>query len=219
MANASEAQSVVFELFQDLEGFNLNDYKPLADPSAGLSAIEAFLRTAAEEDGKRLTRSVDGILELLAAGGGCEVRFVLDRDQAVANDELELMGLDHPVVAGYLARFRELPSEELGIVVRTTLDRPAVLTLWHVTAQMERGQNVTAVVSIAADQAGHRLPLLERRVDEVFGWPPAVDRRGFFTDKLGPTIEPLLHREVVHRGLVRDGQSYQAELIGWVEAV
>lgn len=219
MANASEAQSVVFELFQDLEGFNLDEYKPLADPSVGLTAIEVFLRAAVEDDGKRLNRSVDGALELLGAGGECEARFVLDRDEAVANEAVTLIGLDHPVVAGYLTRFRQRLPEELGIVVRTSLDRPAVLTLWHVTAQTERGQNVMAVVSIAADQGGHRLPSLERQVDQAFGWPTATDRRGFLADKLEMNIEPMLHRELVHRGMVRDGQSYQAELVGWVEAV
>jgi len=36
---------------------------------------------------------------------------------------------------------------------------------------------------------------------------------------LEQTIEPMLHRELLHRGLIRDGQSYQADLVGWVEAV
>ncbi len=35
MSNATEARKVVFELFQDLDGFSLEDYKPFANVEAG----------------------------------------------------------------------------------------------------------------------------------------------------------------------------------------
>jgi hypothetical protein len=39
MANASEARQVVFSLFQDLDGFSLDDYQPFADVQPGLDRI------------------------------------------------------------------------------------------------------------------------------------------------------------------------------------
>jgi hypothetical protein len=30
-------------------------------------------------------------------------------------------------------------------------------------------------------------------------------------------IEPMLHRDLIHRGFVREGQAYQAGLVGWIE--
>ena len=107
---------------------------------------------------------------------------------------LALIGLDHPVVSEYLARFRRCSPEDLGIVVDTDSDRSAVLTLWRVTAQTERGQSVTAVAAIASDEVGHRFPLLERHTDEVFTWAPGVGRNRAFADLLEKTIEPMLHR-------------------------
>jgi hypothetical protein len=42
LSNASEARKVVFELFQDLEGFSLDDYKPFADVKPGLDRLLEF---------------------------------------------------------------------------------------------------------------------------------------------------------------------------------
>ena len=44
MSNATEARKVVFELFQDLEGFSLDDYRPFADIAVGYDRIVRFLR-------------------------------------------------------------------------------------------------------------------------------------------------------------------------------
>ena len=35
VVNAEESRQVVFDLFQDLDGFRLDDYKPFSDTSAG----------------------------------------------------------------------------------------------------------------------------------------------------------------------------------------
>ena len=51
MSNAREARKVVFELFQDLDGFSLDDYKPLENISESKSRIMEFLQAAVEADG------------------------------------------------------------------------------------------------------------------------------------------------------------------------
>ena len=42
MANATEARKVVFELFQDLDGFSLEEYRPFADVAAGFDRVVRF---------------------------------------------------------------------------------------------------------------------------------------------------------------------------------
>ena len=42
MANATEARKVVFELFQDLDGFSLEDYRPFANVVAGFERVLGF---------------------------------------------------------------------------------------------------------------------------------------------------------------------------------
>jgi hypothetical protein len=39
MGNATDARQAVFELFQDLEGFSLDDYKPLAGTDEGMKGM------------------------------------------------------------------------------------------------------------------------------------------------------------------------------------
>ena len=64
LANATEARTVVFELFQDLESFSLDDYRPFADVTAGLGALRTFLQATLPARGMTLTEVADGMLEV-----------------------------------------------------------------------------------------------------------------------------------------------------------
>ena len=46
MSNANEARKVVYELFQDLDRFSLDDYRPFADIDNSKRRIVEFLRAA-----------------------------------------------------------------------------------------------------------------------------------------------------------------------------
>src|SRR5258708_27680457 len=46
MANAVEARKVVFELFQDLEGFQLDEYKAMGNPEEGMEILGRFIAAA-----------------------------------------------------------------------------------------------------------------------------------------------------------------------------
>lgn len=220
MSNASQAQSVVFELFQDLGGFNIDDYKQFADPAAGLSAIQRFLQTASEVDGKTLVPVGDGVLEL-RGDGGCEERFVLERERAINDETVSLLGLDAPRIAGYLHRFKSLDASAIGLRVRSALDRGGVLSLWQVTCQNDKGHQVTSMSSLGVDANGQRYPALEKLAGDVFQFPDATGQASQIdgVSLLHDTIEPMLHRDLLHRGLVKEGQAYQASLVGWVEAI
>lgn len=66
---------------------------------------------------------------------------------------------------------------------------------------------------------GHRLPTLERLADPLFSAPVrpsglTVPER---TALLQDHIEPMLQRELMHRGIVQEGGGYRSELLGWME--
>jgi len=46
LSNSREARQVVFDLFQDLEGFSLDDYKPFSDVSSSLDRLVRFVSAA-----------------------------------------------------------------------------------------------------------------------------------------------------------------------------
>jgi hypothetical protein len=117
LSNATEARQVVFELFQDLEGFSLDEYKPLADVSSGLGRLREFLNVALQDRGLRLEPLRESLFEIRNASGAVIARLTDDRDKAISSEGLGLLGLDHPVVEEALARARSVPPEELGVAV------------------------------------------------------------------------------------------------------
>ena len=101
---------------------------------------------------------------------------------------------------------------------RTTA-RPAAVSWWLVEAQGTGGERTARVVTLAVDGQGVRRPPLERKADELFLREPA---RGAFSVQervslVREHIEPMLHRELRHRGVVPDGGGFHAEMVGWIE--
>lgn len=220
MSNASQAQAVVFELFQDLGGFNIDEYKPLSDTSAGMGAIERFLKLALEVDGKKLLKTPDGIWQAMSGDGvSVEARFVSDRDRAVADESLSLLGLDHPLIAGYLDAYRSISADQLGLSVRAANGKQGALSLWQVVSTNDKHHQVSKVVALGVDAEGKRQPLLEKLVDEIFHCDPSAPEadRPHALSMLANVVEPMLHRDLIHRGFVREGQPYEADLVGWIE--
>jgi len=219
MSNASQAQAVVFELFQDLGGFNIDEYKPLSDTSAGMGALEKFLKTALEADGKKFEPAGDGLWQVISRDGEVEGRLVADRDRAVADETLSLIGLDHPLVAAYIDAYRAAPADTLGISAKSRDGKSGAVAIWHVVATNENRHQVARVFALAVDTSGHRQPAMEKLPDELFQSVPSQSAlsRDQALRLLGDAVEPMLHRDMIHRGFVREGQAYEAKLLSWIE--
>ena len=219
LANASEARQVVFELFQDLDGFSLEDYRPFSDLAGSVGRIHDFFAAALAEQGWSLSRTADGLFEVNDRGGAVIARFTDDRDRAMATDGLGLLGLDHPLVAEQLAKWRATPPERLGSGVRTDSGEPAVVSWWLVEAATPQGDRSAQVLPIAITLAGGRVAALERLTERLLDRSPCKcfldlpGRQRFMKD----SAEPALQRELQHRGLLATGSSFSAELLGWLE--
>lgn len=217
LANAREAREVVFELFQDLEGFSLDDYRPFADLDASMARLVSFLREACRDDDLEL-RSLDRSRSALFDADGRELlRFTTDRDVA-RETEIDLLGLDHPLVAAALARLRSTPPEQLGASLRGD-GVAGVLTLWFVEAQGREGDHRSHVQVIATSPDGERNPAMERWMDDLSRFAPAPPkmRPEERFRLLRDTAEPMLERELHRIGLVPENGGYTARLIGWLE--
>jgi class 3 adenylate cyclase len=98
LSNSLEARQVVFDLFQDLEGFSLDDYKPFSDVSSSLDLLVRFMSTAVTDRQQRLVKVENDTYDLVTVDGARKTRFTLNRETATSNDNVELIGLDHPLV-------------------------------------------------------------------------------------------------------------------------
>jgi ERCC4-related helicase len=220
LSNAAEARKVVFELFQDLDEFSLDDYKPLADVTSGLSRLVRFLRADLEEQGHRLQPVAEGLFEVEGTESAAPLRLTTDRDTAMAHEDLDLLGLDHPLIQEAIRRWQDLSPDELGFAVSGD-DGPAVLSWWLVETHGKASEQRTLITPLAVDIEGKRLPALERKAETLFTWP-ATNPRLTMDDRdqlLHEHLEPMLQRELQHRGVVPDGGGYSSTLIGWVEVV
>jgi hypothetical protein len=221
LANAREAREVVFDLFQDLDGFSLDDYKPFSDVSRSMDRLVRFLTAAVADWKQRIIKVDDETYDLVTPNGEPRIRFTLSRATATSRDNLELMGSDHPLVQEQLRRWRNVPPEELAIAVEGDVEEPVLLSFWLVEVSAGNGERRVVVQLIAVKQDGTRVPTVEQQGQRYLQAPPAMPK--FSPEQrlelFGLVVEPTLQRELKHKGAANGDGSYSVELIGYVEIV
>lgn len=219
LSNSREARQVVFDLFQDLEGFSLDDYKAFSDVSSSLDRLVRFMSAALEYRGERLVKEDDETYGVETTNAARHVRFTLNRETATAVETVGLIGLDHPMVQEELGRWRVVPPEELGIAVTAEVDETVLLTVWMVEAAGQNGERRLTMQPIAVKQDGTRVPAVERKCEQYLQAP--VGSPTFSKDQryelVSRIVEPALQRELRHKGAANGDGSYAAELIAYAE--
>ena len=100
LSNSREARQVVFDLFQDLNGFQPRRLQALLGRVVQSDRLVRFLSAAVVDRQQKLVKVDDATCDLVTAEGTCHARFTLSREAATHQDNLQLMGLDHPVGTG-----------------------------------------------------------------------------------------------------------------------
>lgn len=219
MNNAREARKVVFELFQDLDRFSLEDYKPLANIDESKSRIMDFMRSAVEYNGGRF-RPVDELrFEIKEDANSAPMVCTLDRDLAQQQEQLELIGIDHPLVDRLLSRWRSAEPLSLGAAAAVGAEQPIALSLWLVHSFGARQDAGSHLVPIAVDRSGKRVPSVEKQYRDFFQAPAGRPqfRPAERAALLHEHIEPMLQRELGHRGIANPDKGYATEMLAWIE--
>lgn len=221
MTNANLAREVVFELFQDLDRFNLGDYKRFDDEGRGMQRLLAFAQRAARLDGGEFLPSGKNVF-VLNRPNNEPVRFTTDRDKALLDDELNLLGLEHPVVRQWLDAYTSVKPQDRALIgtIDGNGDETGLITIWLVVIYGKGGQVQQRVVRLGISEGGGRSPYLER-LSQVFlrARPALADR---FMDKarvaslVNGTASELLHRELVYSGFLPEEASYSSRLLACI---
>ncbi|MCD4760473.1 DEAD/DEAH box helicase [bacterium] len=219
MANADEARKVVFELFQDLDRFSLDDYKPFSDIEESKNRLNNFLKVALEQQGGEIRPLKSGRFSIVTGNGTPKWIGTMDREIARTDNTVDLIGIDHPLVSELLNRWRSLSPESIGMAVSDGRKKSCTLSIWLVREHIRESKQRTYLVPLAVDCTGKRVPLIEKRHTELFHRLPAhsvllmEERRHL----LNSVIEPMLQRELQYRGIASETGGYSVELVGWVE--
>jgi superfamily II DNA or RNA helicase len=222
MSNAVEARKVVFELFQDLENFRLDDYKAMGNPDEGMGTLVRFIADAAKAEGDLFRSRGEKLFEWIGKESTTQTVLTTDRDLSLENENVELLGLDHPLVASLLKKFRDIPPEELGVCVQSPENANGLLAVWSVEARGDKGQVKRAIIPLALDSGGRRIFAWERQSERLWRSQPIFQSHSEPKKKLSilrDFFEPILQRELEHRGLVTESRGFEAKLIGWVEVM
>lgn len=220
MTNANMARSVVFELFQSLERFNLEDYVKVDDQGQGMHRLISFVRRAAHRDGGHLEELSNGIYALNLPNHNREI-FTTLRDAAIQSEDVHLIGLEDPILQRWFEKYKALPAEDRA--VRLTANQhhsSGIITFWHVTVHSTRGQQRQLIVRIGVNVNGERSSKLERSSSELHDL--------FASQEVGMsqnTIEYLirqaggeiLQRHLEYGGMLTHEGYFSKQLIGLVE--
>jgi len=219
LSNADLARQVVFELFQDLDRFNIGDYRKFDDEGKGMQRLIGFVSKAVQHTGECFKKE-DPNLWVYQQDGGNTFRFTSDRDRALSDETLELLGLEHPIVRKLLTTFSTLENGSRAISGKMTgIPMPGLLTIWKINTQTKEGQSRHSVITIGMTPEGERAPWLERLKEQFYLLIPDEGGPGFWKEIANSKrqhLNELLLRELKYRGLLGDDSSYTADLIGMV---
>lgn len=218
MENAEQARKVVFELFQDLDTFNLGEYREFDDGGAGMRRLVSFAETAAHRAGGSIEWTSDTAGKLSLPGVEA-IAYTTDRDGAMANDHLNLLGLEDPRIQHWLKEYAGLRPSERGIAVTAGEEHAGTITVWHVCIHGGGGKVENLVTTIAAGPEGRRIPHLERKAEDIFkqcrsNAPQHAAAAAKGIAAMAVRIAPeLLHRDLEYRGVLQDGSAYSTRLL------
>ncbi len=220
MTNANMARQVVFELFQELDRFNLGDYQRFDDQGRGMSRLVDFVARSA-----RLSNAVfrpESATEwTLIRKEGPAIRFTSVREQALQDADIQLLGLEQPEVSRLLALHTAAAATPRALAGRISDAAEAgLLTIWKIHTQGKDGQSGNHIVRIAVDRNGDRSPHIERMHAKLLELTPpsesAASEWQTLASKHKAKIHDTLHRELLYSGIITAEMSYSAEPIAIV---
>lgn len=213
MSNANLARQVVFELFQELDRFNLGDYQKFDDEGRGMQRLVNFITRSARIAGWDFRQEGDGRW-LLERSSESNMVFTTEREAALQEETLHLVGLEHPVVNQLMRKHSAAESGPRALVGKLNgIAGGGVLTFWKISTHGKDGQASHHIVRIGMNGDGDRAPWLERLEDKILGMQaPSVSAAQWKTLAASKKtrLQELLHRELSYSGIINDDMSYSA---------
>jgi len=221
MANANLAREVVFELFQDLDRFNLGEYHKFDDEGRGMQRLISFVTRALRLLGQEFKKEDTSRWSLIQAGKQ-PVYFTSDRDRALQDEKLELLGLEHIFISRIMQKCLELGENSRGLIGKLEgIPNGGILTTWKIQTQNKDGHSTNHIIRLAITIDGNRAPWLEKLESRLLGIRAIDDsivlnKFKAFTANLKSRINEMLHRELIYKGIITEEMSYSSTLLAFL---
>jgi hypothetical protein len=219
MTNANLARQVVFELFQELDRFNLGDYQRFDDQGRGMQRLVSFLARSAPLMGWAFRQEGEGRW-LLERNGEPTLAFTTERDAALQEESLHLIGLEHPVVNQLMRTYSAAEVRDRALAGKIEgIAGDGLLTIWKISTQGKDGQASHHIVRIGLTSDGARAPWLERLNDKLLGLhapSSSYEKWKTLAAEKKLQLQSLLHRELIYSGIINDEMSYSATPLAFV---
>lgn len=217
MGNANLAREVVFELFQDLDRFNLGDYQKHDDAGQGMQRLVDFVSRAARLEGGEFINKTQSRWQLNHPLKESSL-FTTDRDLAIQEENINLVGLENPAIQGLMKDYAGLDNSSRSIVGKIEdIASSGLLSVWLVQTQGKDSQLSKHVVPIAITKAGERAPWLERLGDKLLSMSESADgtianwKEMAISNK--QKTREILHRDLQYSGIVEEGMTFSSKLL------
>ncbi|MBU0462687.1 MAG: DEAD/DEAH box helicase family protein, partial [Proteobacteria bacterium] len=217
MTNANLAREVVFELFQDLDRFNLGDYQKYDDQGQGMKRLVGFISRAARLHGGDFIKK-EQLKWLLQFPSDKPKLFTTDRDLAIKEDNLSLVGLEHPIIRELMVEYKALDNEARAIAGKMNgIASSGLLYIWFVQTQGKDAQLSKHIISIAITENGDRAPWLEKLSEKLLSLnesrPDYINVWKDLAINNKQRISELLHRELQYSGMIEENMTYSSKLL------
>lgn len=214
--NAKTAREVIFELFQDLDRFDLSEYKSISNSSSDLpNRLRAAFKAGLTLFGGQINEIDEKSFRVdYPATGSSQLLMTLDRDLANLDNRYSLLGFDHPIMQHMTKSLERRDVAARSVAVRAK-DDPFMLAVWRVSLFGDKGSTTRKVVRLAFSKTGHRLPEKEH-LDMLQSLPPIPmsDVNTSSWDTVVDHIPSALEKDLKYRGLLSANTSFHAELVG-----
>jgi superfamily II DNA or RNA helicase len=217
--NARTARQIVWELFQDLEGFRLDEYKQMDDGGAAMARLVRYFQAAVARQGGKCLRDTDTLFQVYT-DAGLSFRITTDREAAKEDEDTSLLGLEHPYVRGLLDQDRRLDGGSRAFVATHAGNLNGILTVWHVSLQDSSQRFVQKVIPIGIDNEGKRsktIELLMASFDNLIPASVSLMNLPTRTELVSRVIPDMLRRDLAHKGLLSDSVTFDWRLLAWIE--
>ena len=217
MSNANLAREVVFELFQDLDHFNLGDYQKYNDDGLGMQRLVGFISRSLRVQGGEFSK-IDELRWDLNLTDEVTGIFTTDRDLAITEDSINLVGLEHPIIQELMSKYTSLSYESRAIVGKIKgVASSGILYIWLVQTQGKDAQLSKHIVSIAITEEGERAPWLEKLGEKLLSIQDVhtdlVPKWIKIAVKNKQKIGEILHRDLQYSGIIEGDMTYSSNLL------